>query len=139
MGLLRQRDALGAAPQPLERIELTPFAAEDVDHEVEVVEQHPIGALESLDVRRPHLLLPERLLDGIGNRLDLPRVLPRADDEEIGEGVERPQVQDLEVDRLLVPGRLHNAFDGGRESVLSYTHLRAHETDSYLVCRLLLE
>ena len=26
----------------------------------------------------------------------------------------------------------------GRESV-SYTHLRAHETDSYLVCRLLLE
>ena len=27
---------------------------------------------------------------------------------------------------------------GGRVSV-SYTHLRAHETDSYLVCRLLLE
>src|SRR5665647_1514563 len=25
------------------------------------------------------------------------------------------------------------------EGVLSYTHLRAHETDSYLVCRLLLE
>src|SRR5665647_54115 len=25
------------------------------------------------------------------------------------------------------------------ESLLSYTHLRAHETDSYLVCRLLLE
>src|SRR5664279_6356116 len=24
-------------------------------------------------------------------------------------------------------------------SVISYTHLRAHETDSYLVCRLLLE
>src|SRR5665647_2276205 len=26
-----------------------------------------------------------------------------------------------------------------REGVVSYTHLRAHETDSYLVCRLLLE
>src|SRR5680860_1848060 len=32
--------------------------------------------------------------------------------------------------------------DGARRSVrhpVSYTHLRAHETDSYLVCRLLLE
>src|SRR5665647_3954833 len=29
---------------------------------------------------------------------------------------------------------------GGREGEpVSYTHLRAHETDSYLVCRLLLE
>ena len=28
--------------------------------------------------------------------------------------------------------------DDGEEAV-SYTHLRAHETDSYLVCRLLLE
>src|SRR5665647_3969607 len=34
----------------------------------------------------------------------------------------------------------HNVHvtEGGTESV-SYTHLRAHETDSYLVCRLLLE
>ena len=30
------------------------------------------------------------------------------------------------------------ANDGDRTPV-SYTHLRAHETDSYLVCRLLLE
>src|SRR5664279_6017543 len=28
---------------------------------------------------------------------------------------------------------------GGRFPPVSYTHLRAHETDSYLVCRLLLE
>src|SRR5664279_6650869 len=27
----------------------------------------------------------------------------------------------------------------GRSTPVSYTHLRAHETDSYLVCRLLLE
>ena len=27
----------------------------------------------------------------------------------------------------------------GRQLSVSYTHLRAHETDSYLVCRLLLE
>src|SRR5665647_3788567 len=29
----------------------------------------------------------------------------------------------------------HSPFGGGPQSV-SYTHLRAHETDSYLVCRL---
>src|SRR5664279_4525342 len=28
---------------------------------------------------------------------------------------------------------------GIRDTAVSYTHLRAHETDSYLVCRLLLE
>ena len=27
----------------------------------------------------------------------------------------------------------------GYSNAVSYTHLRAHETDSYLVCRLLLE
>src|SRR5665647_3988576 len=31
------------------------------------------------------------------------------------------------------------AVDGLTERPVSYTHLRAHETDSYLVCRLLLE
>src|SRR5680860_1214709 len=30
-------------------------------------------------------------------------------------------------------------FDLGSVGAVSYTHLRAHETDSYLVCRLLLE
>ena len=29
--------------------------------------------------------------------------------------------------------------DAGKTTPVSYTHLRAHETDSYLVCRLLLE
>src|SRR5665647_3816816 len=38
------------------------------------------------------------------------------------------------------PGLVHNYFLPYMESLLpvSYTHLRAHETDSYLVCRLLL-
>ena len=33
----------------------------------------------------------------------------------------------------------HNDFLNLKEGAVSYTHLRAHETDSYLVCRLLLE
>src|SRR5665647_3843784 len=34
---------------------------------------------------------------------------------------------------------LHGAGQGPEIAAVSYTHLRAHETDSYLVCRLLLE
>ena len=30
-------------------------------------------------------------------------------------------------------------FSDVKHTTVSYTHLRAHETDSYLVCRLLLE
>src|SRR5680860_1667383 len=41
-----------------------------------------------------------------------------------------------------IPSFTSTSFDGAQErsSVISvsYTHLRAHETDSYLVCRLLL-
>ena len=34
---------------------------------------------------------------------------------------------------------LRDAQVGSTVVAVSYTHLRAHETDSYLVCRLLLE
>ena len=36
-------------------------------------------------------------------------------------------------------GNASMAFDRDSAKPVSYTHLRAHETDSYLVCRLLLE
>src|SRR5664279_6481828 len=36
-------------------------------------------------------------------------------------------------------GSLHVLVNNAGVSSVSYTHLRAHETDSYLVCRLLLE
>src|SRR5665647_791123 len=39
---------------------------------------------------------------------------------------------------MCLPGQLSQHGQGSVRSV-SYTHLRAHETDSYLVCRLLLE
>ena len=41
---------------------------------------------------------------------------------------------------IIVPGA-QNKLVAGLAKILpvSYTHLRAHETDSYLVCRLLLE
>src|SRR5665647_1412015 len=43
-------------------------------------------------------------------------------------GANGPETANVRLDR-----------DGGVTVPVSYTHLRAHETDSYLVCRLLLE
>src|SRR5665647_1414498 len=46
-----------------------------------------------------------------------------------------PDLQDDELDRIRA--KVGFLFQGN--APVSYTHLRAHETDSYLVCRLLLE
>src|SRR5664279_6180432 len=40
---------------------------------------------------------------------------------------------------LSVKSVISAPLDGASLKSVSYTHLRAHETDSYLVCRLLLE
>src|SRR5665647_1840883 len=44
------------------------------------------------------------------------------------------------IDRVSIQFERHGVFvHKGVGNAVSYTHLRAHETDSYLVCRLLLE
>src|SRR5664279_935758 len=56
-----------------------------------------------------------------------------------------PVVRGPGDDKLFGPHGELNGVPGGGDDVVqvpgpvSYTHLRAHETDSYLVCRLLLE
>ena len=49
---VRQIDALGAAPEPLEAIEQPRLGRENVHDEVEVVEQNPLGSLVAFDMRR---------------------------------------------------------------------------------------
>src|SRR5680860_305891 len=73
----------------------------------------------------------------------------------LGRGLEGREVVGLHVEEVIGGSvDLHMAFDLGEQrgvdqcygdekaepqAPVSYTHLRAHETDSYLVCRLLLE
>ena len=45
----------------------------------------------------------------------------------------------VELMKLRLDKYLADMGIGTRTEAVSYTHLRAHETDSYLVCRLLLE
>src|SRR5665647_3849727 len=50
-----------------------------------------------------------------------------------------PCAQQQSVDGRVVVGHKRLQHSLGACGPVSYTHLRAHETDSYLVCRLLLE
>ena len=43
-------NTFGVAPQPFEAVKRARFAREDVDDEVEVVEQDPLGAVVAFDV-----------------------------------------------------------------------------------------
>ena len=55
---------------------------------------------------------------------------------------EEPEFIEGDVFRIIVPLNEEYSYDNTRDGsidAVSYTHLRAHETDSYLVCRLLLE
>src|SRR5665647_234172 len=47
-------------------------------------------------------------------------------------------VAGVEIGGLQGPAAVNALEDSLRVAAVSYTHLRAHETDSYLVCRLLL-
>jgi len=56
-----------------------------VNHEVDVIQKHPLGLVVPLDVGRSNSGLSESLLYLIRDGLNLPRVATRADDEVIGE------------------------------------------------------
>jgi len=71
--------------------------------DVDEVEQDPLGGPAPLDVLgRPAERLPEPLLDGVRDREGMPAGGAVADDEVVGEDLERPEVENDEVLRLLV-------------------------------------
>src|SRR5665647_3865426 len=81
--------------------------------------------------RRPLLPVVLEIL-GLAERAELGVVAHEAQAHQAGGAV--AVLRDLELDDAL-GGRVAGVF----VEAVSYTHLRAHETDSYLVCRLLLE
>ena len=82
-----------------------------------------IGSNAESRERLAEIEIPEELRDNLALFLRLERrVLSEYD----------PEIADL-FDKILTAEIVVNA------GTVSYTHLRAHETDSYLVCRLLLE
>src|SRR5207249_3097942 len=100
-------------PEALETVERAAVPAEDVHHEVEVVEEDPLRSLDALDERRtlPHVLA-ERLLDAVGDGGDLPRILSGADDEVVREPFRFSQVEHDDVGRQLVASRADRGAHG---------------------------
>src|SRR5680860_1827672 len=56
-----------------------------------------------------------------------------------GEGTEKDALIVAKSVHIELDKKCANDQDDCTPTAVSYTHLRAHETDSYLVCRLLLE
>src|SRR5680860_1774137 len=78
---------------------------------------------------------------GPGSGLDplLERLQRGVDDDPLGLALQHAQHGNLDVHRQSIGDEGVGAAGLKGVGPVSYTHLRAHETDSYLVCRLLLE
>ena len=79
-------EARGRLPQALEIVELARLLREDVDHEVHVVNEHPLGLVVAFDVRGAEASAFETEFDFVGNGLNLARVGTAAQNEIVGEG-----------------------------------------------------
>src|SRR3954470_24559014 len=74
---------------------------EDVDDDVPEIEQHPPAAPGTLGADRRVPRLAQRLVDPVGDRLQLPLVVARADHEEVGVARVLAQIDDRDVRRFL--------------------------------------
>lgn len=90
-----------------------------MDHHVEVVHENPFGVPASFHVVGLDLqLLSKTLLDGFGDGQDLAIRSPVADQEKIREVATAAKIEDEEVLRLLVPGRLDGVMDVGPQRAI---------------------
>jgi len=69
-----RRQPGGRPPEPFQSIELARLLAENVDHEVHIIQQHPFRLAVSLGVLRTQAGDAQPLLHFIGNRLDFKRL-----------------------------------------------------------------
>src|ERR1041385_4621311 len=82
---LRKFHAPGRLPQALEVIKLARLLGKDVNYEINIIEQHPVRLLVSLDLIGPHSGLFQTILHLVRNCLHLTWIAAAADQEIIGE------------------------------------------------------
>jgi hypothetical protein len=73
------------------------LGGEQVHDGVSVVQDDPAALGDALAPLRTDVLLGQFLLDVLGDRAELPRVLDRADDEVVGDGREMSDIEDENV------------------------------------------
>jgi len=100
-------DEGGVAPEALEGVEAALLLEEDVDDEIDVVEEDPLGGAAPLDVARLHAEgLAEPFLDPVGYGGDLAVGRSVADEEVVREIAPAAKVERPRVPGLLVAGRI---------------------------------
>jgi hypothetical protein len=98
-------------PELLEPIVVAGLGREDVEDDVDVVGDDPLALALALDGvgEEPLVAVLEAVAHLVDDRLRLPRVLARADDEEVGVCAHRPHVEDHDVLRQLLLGEAGNS------------------------------
>jgi hypothetical protein len=81
----RRLQSLGGLPQAFEIVEFASLVGEHVYYEIDIVEQDPFRLLVAFDVSGTLACLFQPFFDLVGDRLDLSRVVPAANDEIVGE------------------------------------------------------
>ena len=74
----------GIAPQPVKPVVGPPFLSEDVDYELAVIEEYPVGSPLALDVEWPSAGLLELPLHLVGDRPHLAVAAGGADEKTVG-------------------------------------------------------
>src|SRR5262245_60775005 len=106
----------GVAPESIEPVKVASVLRKDVDDEVEIIDEDPLGPRVPFDVRRSLLLSFECLFHRIGNGLHLSRIRARADHEEISERAGLPQIEHDDIHGFLVARRLDHGLDRFRQA-----------------------
>ncbi len=107
-------DPRGIPPQALQLVVGAGRGIEDVDDDVSIVEQHPLGLLDALPAQRLALIETQPALDLVDQCLDLPRGGPGGNHEDIGDDEELVNVEQDNVDGLLVIQRDRGGLGQGR-------------------------
>ena len=89
-------------PQPFEVVVVPGRVVEDVDDDVAVVEQHPLGVIFALPPEWFSAVETQRLLHPVDERLHLAASVPRGDHEDVGDDEELVHVEQDDIDSLLL-------------------------------------
>lgn len=97
LGRRRDGDASRVSPQAFQIVKLASFVREDVDQQIAVISQNPLGRLVAFHADGTVAVGLQLLLDGVTDRLDLADVRPRADQEVIGKRRDFTHVENPDV------------------------------------------
>src|SRR6266498_4027142 len=112
------------APEPLEVVVLALLLVEDVHHDVDEVQQDPVGLALALAPQGSRAIRAAGALDLLGDRANLAIIGAGADDEVVADDQRLGDVQDDHVTSLLVSGRRRSGqgqVKGAGQGVSSFT------------------